>query len=327
MTHRIVSLGAAILLASLLASCGAGALAQSQVSVPPSMDNTLFEESGDLSNGAGSYLFVGNTNAGRTRRALIAFDLAGALPNGAQIDHVELALNHSRTIAGAVEIRLHRVARAWGEAASDAPAEEGGGTGAAEGDATWTHAVYDTDAWENAGGDFKSLPSAAFSVGAVGRYTVESTPELVEDVQRWVNDPASNFGWILIADEVVTPGAKRFDSRDQANENDWPQLTVRYSATTSAEDVGVPGSLRIDGVYPNPFSRTTRLRYELDQTQEVALEIYDLAGRSVRTVFRRVEPAGLKEVELDGTGLAAGQYVYCVRTSTARQCRMLAVLR
>lgn len=324
MMHRTCSLGAAFI---LLASCGAGALAQTQVTLTPSMDNTLFEESGDRSNGAGSYLFVGNTNAGRARRALIAFDLADALPDGAQVEHVEITLNHSRTIAGSVEVRLHRVARAWGEGASDAPAEEGGGTAAAAGDATWTHAVYDTDMWQNDGGDFESSPSAAFAIGAVGRYTAESTPELVEDVQRWVDDPSSNFGWILIADETVTPGAKRFDSRHHATVDDRPQLTVRYSSTTAAEDVAVPGPLRIDGAYPNPFSRSARLRYELDRTQEVALEIYDLAGRPVRTVFRRIQPAGLQDVELDGTGLAAGQYVYCLRASASRQCRMLTVLR
>ncbi|MHC4429144.1 MAG: hypothetical protein ACYS0D_11180, partial [Planctomycetota bacterium] len=48
------------------------------VEIGPSKDSSMFSESGDLSNGAGEYLFAGNTAFGFARRALIAFDVAGA---------------------------------------------------------------------------------------------------------------------------------------------------------------------------------------------------------------------------------------------------------
>lgn len=308
-------------------SCGGDALAQTEVSLTPSMDNTLFEESGSESNGAGSHLFVGTTNTGNARRALMAFDVAGALPEGAQVEHVELSLNHSKTLAGDVEVLLYRVTRSWGEGSSDAPAEEGGGTAAVAGDATWTHAIYDTEEWQNGGGDFDASPSAAVTIGALGTYTVESTLELVKDVQRWMDEPASNFGWILIADEEASAGAKRFDSRDHAIAENRPRLTVRYSTSTAARDPDVPAAFALEGAFPNPFSRSTRLRYQLDRAQEMSLEIYDVMGRPVRSVVRGLQPAGPQEVEIDGTGLAAGSYVYCLSTSASRQCRTLTVLR
>ena len=56
------------------------------VSVVASQDNSLYEDSqGVLSNGAGDYLFAGRTkqSAGRSlRRALVQFDIAGAVPPG-----------------------------------------------------------------------------------------------------------------------------------------------------------------------------------------------------------------------------------------------------
>ncbi len=69
----------------------------------PSLDTTLFEESGDLSNGRGQHIFVGNTgpiNSNNARRALIAFDVAGSIPAGATILTATLRLNLSRVNGG-----------------------------------------------------------------------------------------------------------------------------------------------------------------------------------------------------------------------------------
>jgi len=58
----------------------AGPAAADIVSLQASKDNSLYSESGSLSNGAGNYFFAGRTNSGNTRRGLIAFDVAAATP-------------------------------------------------------------------------------------------------------------------------------------------------------------------------------------------------------------------------------------------------------
>ena len=50
---------------------------------------------------------------------------------------------------------------------------------------------------------------------------------MIEDVQSWIKDPGTNFGWILIGDEVVLGTAKRFDSRENDPEN-TPKLKILY---------------------------------------------------------------------------------------------------
>jgi len=50
-------------------------------------------------------------------------------------------------------------------------------------------------------------------------------------------------------------------------------------------------------VVPNPFPRSTRLRFELTEAQEVSLRIYDGAGRLVRRLLSgERRPAGAYEV-------------------------------
>ena len=40
--------------------------------------------------------------------------------------------------------------------------------------------------------------------------------------------PSSNFGWLLMGDESTGGSAKRFDSREGANSDQYPMLTIEY---------------------------------------------------------------------------------------------------
>ncbi len=208
---------------------GAAALGD-VVSVTTSKDNTLYEDfQGSLSNGAGSHMFAGSTAGWAYRRALAAFDIAGAVPAGSTILSVSLTLHMSQTIAGDQVVSLHRVLADWGEGASIAPGEQGGGGQAAPGDATWRYTFYNTQSWTNLGGDFVADASGSTIVGSTdGFYTWNSTAEMVADVQLWLDDPSSSFGWEIIGNESTPFTAKRFDTRENANELFRPVLMIEY---------------------------------------------------------------------------------------------------
>lgn len=118
----------------------------------------------------------------------------------------------------------------WGEGEQDAPAEEGGGTEAAEGDATWEANALGDSEWETPGGDFAEEPSAEADVGGTGSTVVWEDEGLVADVQSWVDGDAENLGWILLGDESATQTAKRFLSSDneEADGGQRPRLVIIY---------------------------------------------------------------------------------------------------
>jgi hypothetical protein len=197
------------------------------ITIPVSMDNTLYEDAGGgLSNGSGQHFFAGTTLSGQRRRAVIQVDLS-LLPHDAIVLHATLKLHMSRTISGAEVMSLHRLSAAWGEGASDAPFEEGGGTEAQDGDVTWLHRFFPGAFWVNPGGDFAPLPSASTAVAEIGFYTW-SSPVLTADVQSWVQDPATNFGWLMLGNEGSSGTAKRFDSRENPVPEYRPMLIVEY---------------------------------------------------------------------------------------------------
>ncbi len=197
------------------------------INIMPSKDNTLYEydpAEGDHSNGAGFHLFAGENGQGEVRRGVLAFDIAGTIPPGSTITAVSLSMNMSMTPAGTVTVELHKLLADWGEGTSHAPMGEGDGAPATPDDATWRHRFFDSVFWTTQGGDFSATVSASQSVGSIGQYTWNSA-QMVADVQSWVDNPASNFGWLVLGDESAIATAKRFDTRESASP---PVLTIQY---------------------------------------------------------------------------------------------------
>jgi hypothetical protein len=218
-----------------------------------SKDNTLYQSiAGDISNGAGESFFaglVGSMGGSGIRRGLIDFDIAGNIPAGSTINSVTLSLHLSRSHSGAQTVELHRLSADWGEGTSNASGGPGQGAPATPNDATWVYSFYNTTLWNNTGGDYDvSTVSASTSVGGVGFYTWGSTFQMVRDVQGWLNSPGTNFGWIVLGNEVSTGSAKGFDSRENSTTGNRPTLTIDYtSSTTGASTLQVAG-------FPSPVT-------------------------------------------------------------------------
>ena len=52
------------------------------------------------------------------------------------------------------------------------------------------------------------MVSAAGAVGYEGFYNWGSTQQMVADVQMWLDDPSSDFGWLVKADTVQAQTTK-----------------------------------------------------------------------------------------------------------------------
>ncbi len=290
----------------------------------PIKDNTLYEDSnGTISNGQGAHLIAGRTNAGTLHRALMAFDVAGAIPAGATIDEVELTLNLNRTQAGTETASLHRVLADWGEGTSNASNNPGQGAPATTNDATWVFSFFNTTRWQTPGGDFAASPSASQEVGGNGAYTWGSTSQMVADVQDMLTSPEKNFGWILLGNEENNQTSKRYDSRES---NTPPTLRIRFSVPTAVEAGEVPEAVRLTQNYPNPFDRATTITYELAGPQRVTLAVYDALGRQVATLVDAWQGAGRHEAAFNAGALPPGLYLYRLATDRAVRHRTMTLL-
>lgn len=78
--------------------------------------------------------------------------------------------------------------------------------------------------------------------------------------------------------------------------------------------------------FPNPFSQSTEIPYELAASSEVTLIIADYTGRTVRIVNEGVQPAGKHTVRLETGSLGAGFYLYTLKAGSLVQSRQMIVL-
>jgi hypothetical protein len=200
------------------------------VTLSPSKDNTIYEESVN-SNALGQHIFTGNTapqGGPSKRRALLRFPVNFATP--VTIVSVTLTLYCTKTISGASNVSLHKLNADWGEGTSDAGSSADGlGVAPSTNDATWQDRFYNVNQWTTQGGSFVQTASATTAVDAQGAAYSWTSAQMTADVQSWADNPATNFGWIVIGDETNVTTAKRFASRENATSSFRPVLTITYS--------------------------------------------------------------------------------------------------
>jgi hypothetical protein len=216
-------------------------------SLGPDRDNTIYDDpvvAGERSAGDFGHIFAGwtlensplNGHPSLERRGLIRFDVDGFVEAGSTIDSVALYLTVTKSNPGAGSrwFKLHRVTAGWGEGASTPSNQGGAGTQATAGDATWLHRFYPDSLWSTAGGDFVAAASGSSQADVPTlRYRWGSTGDMTADVQLWLDEPDSNFGWILIGEMPlapdVAPSAKRFASRENQDASTRPTLQVYFT--------------------------------------------------------------------------------------------------
>jgi hypothetical protein len=62
--------------------------------------------------------------------------------------------------------------------------------------------------------------------------------------------------------------------------------------------------------YPNPFNPTTEIRFVIAKTGIARLDIIDVTGKSIRTVFNEQMSAGSHSTVVDASALSSGVYFY-----------------
>jgi hypothetical protein len=226
---------ALLFLSFAAAAFAPGSALADSVTLEPDQDTSLYSESGSLSNGSGIVLFSGATAFGDLRRALLRFDVAAAVPRGAVVTSASLLLWCNQAPLGGADtatFTVHPVSASWGEAGSDAGLPGGAGAPAETGDATWTERFFGQgQPWGSPGADFGATSASASVTGfceldAPIQMIFASAPQLVADVQAWLDDPAGNFGWALVGDETEGTTARRFLSRDATALR--PTLEIEY---------------------------------------------------------------------------------------------------
>ena len=108
------------------------------------------------------------------------------------------------------------------------------------------------------------------------------------------------------------------------------ELTVWYNDndyTTSIDDRFMPEFYSLSQNYPNPFNPSTKISFDLIETADTRLILYDLRGRElVRLVNQTMEP-GRYTVSLNASEYASGVYFYRLTSGEFSDVKKLMLLK
>jgi len=163
--------------------------------------------------------------------------------------------------------------------------------------------------------------------------TLQGTPdvffvyELANAGPVWMSfDPSTpNSGSVAPGDlggfmlQLHPPAAGIYNGSIVINSNDPANplisIPVELGTVGIGEEELLPATFAISRNYPNPFNPTTMIDYQLPQSADVKLEIYNVLGQKVRTLVNAKMAAGRYQATWDarndaGTPVGSGVYIY-----------------
>ncbi|MCU0787293.1 MAG: CHRD domain-containing protein [Verrucomicrobia bacterium] len=199
------------------------------VNLNPVADTFILSSAPDNNNGGTSGFAAGKDGSLGVRRGLIAFDVS-TVPAGSTITEAVLQLTVINVpgLPANSTFSIHRLLAGWGEGNKVGGFPGNSGAPATAGEATWNSRLHGTAAWTPAGalGNAAAVASASTPVTTLGTYSW-SGASVINDVQLWLDNPATNHGWLLVSqDEVTSRTAREFGSRELPSPG---VLTVGYT--------------------------------------------------------------------------------------------------
>ena len=107
--------------------------------------------------------------------------------------------------------------------------------------------------------------------------------------------------------------------------------------TSNCEQVSIidetfPITYKLYNAYPNPFNPTTQIKYDLPEDAMVSITIYDIMGRSIKSLVNIKQTAGHHSIKWDATNnlgepVSAGMYIYMIQAGEFRQVKKMVLLK
>jgi len=91
--------------------------------------------------------------------------------------------------------------------------------------------------------------------------------------------------------------------------------------------VGIPDSYALKNNYPNPFNPITHIQYEIPETADVTLTIYNIRGEEVARLVETNQAAGYYSATFDAQSVSSGLYLYQIQAGDFSQTKKMILVK
>jgi hypothetical protein len=88
--------------------------------------------------------------------------------------------------------------------------------------------------------------------------------------------------------------------------------------TSVKNETTLPNQFSLFQNYPNPFNNNTIISFTLPRKEGIILQVYDIGGRYIKTLFEGEKIAGTHTLNFSSVNLASGTYFVMLRTESSK---------
>ena len=150
-------------------------------------------------------------------------------------------------------------------------------------------------------------------------------------IALWGDDPTTDeidgallndkFNLILFGEDGKREiGFEVIDGSGKYRSDDFQVLKLQ-TLNTAPEEFGIIST------YPNPFNSSTRVRFNLAETNHINLDLFDLSGRLVENVYSGLKTTGGYSLTIDATSISSGVYILQLSTESNISKKKLTLIK
>jgi hypothetical protein len=130
-----------------------------------------------------------------------------------------------------------------------------------------------------------------------------------EGIELNIDTHQLSYAWTV--PQIITDNARIRIVQDNTG-GDYVDESEDFTITDVQTSIGVqeknPAVFKLHPNYPNPFNPTTVINYELPNSTNIDLSVYNLLGQKIVTLVSGQQNAGYHSIEWNALHLSAGAY-------------------
>lgn len=108
--------------------------------------------------------------------------------------------------------------------------------------------------------------------------------------------------------------------------------TVNYIArwgTTGIKLINsnVPEQYKLFENYPNPFNNSTNIKFQIPQTEDVKILLFDITGKEITTLVNNRLKEGTYQICFDAINITSGVYLYRLQTNNYTETKKMILIK
>jgi Secretion system C-terminal sorting domain len=93
------------------------------------------------------------------------------------------------------------------------------------------------------------------------------------------------------------------------------------------EEKNIPNIFELLQNYPNPFNPNTTIEFHLNEPARVRIEIYNVLGKCIKTLFEQYTNVGKYKINFNGRNLSSGIYFYTINVNGTSETKSMVLLK